>query len=140
MSWRARLILLGAAAAGACHAHKKPWPFVVGQSAGVTLVTERPEAEGRLRNATLNYGAFFINKDCLQVRVGTLVFTPVLPRGSSISADKSQLAVAGRLLEMGRRYSLPFATEVGRTPGEAASALGVPSRCSQRLMSMGAPA
>lgn len=134
------LILLGAAALVACHANQPGWPFVVGESEGVTLVTEKPEAAGRLRNATLDYGMFVIANDCLQVRVGTSLFTPVLPGGSSVAAHRKQLIVAGRPLELGRQYSLPFATEVGQVPGEAARAIGLPPRCAQRLMSMGAPA
>ena len=90
-------------------------------------------------NATLDHGAYFVDNDCLQVRVGSAVFTPILPRGSSLEAGGGRIVVGGRAFEIGRRYSLPFAIEVGSTPGEVARSIGLPTGCSQRLLSMGSP-
>ncbi|HEX8481379.1 MAG TPA: hypothetical protein VF650_05720 [Allosphingosinicella sp.] len=140
MTGRTGPLLLALAALAACGPGGEEWPFAVSRSSGITIVTERPAAEERLRNATLDHGAFFVAKDCLQVRVGSGVFTPILPRGSSLEAGGSRIVVGGRRFETGRRYSLPFAAEVGPAPGEAAQSIGLPAACSQRLLSMGAPA
>jgi hypothetical protein len=112
----------------------------VGESAGITIVTERPQAGERLRNATTDYGEFFVDKNCLQVRTGSGVFTPVLPQGSSIGASGREIIVGGRPFRTAVRYTLPFANEVGVEPGGAAIAIGLPASCSQRLLSMGSPA
>jgi len=132
-------LLLTLATLAACSTSQEEWPFAVGQSSGVTIVTELPAADARLRNATLDHGAFFVDNDCLQVRVGSAVFTPILPRGSSLEAGGGRIVVGGRAFEIGRRYSLPFAIEVGSTPGEVAKSIGLPTGCSQRLLSMGSP-
>jgi hypothetical protein len=133
------LVLMAAAGLSACRSNET-WPFAVGESEGTVLVTERPEAAGRLRNATNAYGVFFVERKCLQVRVEDEVFTPVLPAGTTLAEGGTAMLVGGRRLATGVRYSLPFASEVGTKPGAAAKAIGVPDECSQRLMSMGAPA
>lgn len=132
--------LLLALAAAACSGDEKPWPFTVGESAGIVVVTDLPEAGERLRNATMDYGTFFVEKNCLQLRTDAGTFTPVLPQGATVRAGGEEIVVAGRPLRTGVRYGLPFANEVGGEPGEAAEAIGLPARCSPRLLSMGAPA
>ena len=132
-------LALGALAACNADREKKVWPFAVGQSSGVTVVTELPEAANRLRNATRDYGTFFVKDGCLQVRVGSTVLTPVLPLGSTLDARGDAIVVGGRRFPIGREYSLPFASEVGAEAGEAAASIGLPDRCSQRLLSMGSP-
>lgn len=139
MRRRKEQIALLFAALGACGSGSAPLPFAVGESEGVTLVTELPEGRGRLRNATLNYGTFFVARKCLQLRVGGDVFTPVLPHGARLAEGASAIMVGGRRFEAGRRYSLPFASEVGPDPDEVARAIRLPPRCAQRLMSIGAP-
>ena len=124
----------------ACSGEERAWPFAVASSSGVTLVTQTPEANDWLRNATMDEGEFFVENGCLQVRTDGGVFTPVLPRGATVRAGGEEIVVAGRPLRTGVRYGLPFASEVGREPGEAAKAIGLPTRCSPRLLSMGAPA
>ena len=133
------MLALGALAACNADREKKVWPFAVGQSSGVTVVTELPEAANRLRNATRDYGTFFVKDGCLQVRVGSTVLTPVLPLGSTLDARGDAIVVGGRRFPIGREYSLPFASEVGAGAGEAAASIGLPDRCSQRLLSMGSP-
>ena len=140
MNGRMGLLLLALAALAACGRDREEWPFAVSRSSGVTIVTELPAADERLRNATLDYGAFFVGKGCLQVRVGSAAFTPILPRGSSIGKGGGLIVVGGRRFELRRRYSLPFAVEVGAAPGEVAKSIGLPASCSPRLLSMGSPA
>jgi hypothetical protein len=135
-----RMAMLLVPSLAACGAEREEWPFVVNRTAGVIIVTELPEAEERLRNATLDHGAFFVENDCLQVRVESGVFTPILPAGSSFEAGGNRIMVGGRRLEIAQRYSLPFAVEVGSAPGEVAKSIDLPAGCSQRLLSMGAPA
>ncbi len=56
-----------------------------------------------------------------------------------IDARGDAIVVGGRRFPIGREYSLPFASEVGAEAGEAAASIGLPDRCSQRLLSMGSP-
>lgn len=138
MSLRLSLSLFSLTALVACGGGRAEWPYAVDRSAAVTIVTELPEAEGRLRNATTDYGTFFIANACLQVRTEAGVYTPVLPRGASFDPKAREIVVGGRRFQLGRRYSLPFAAEIGT--GEAADAIRLPGGCSRRLLSMGAPA
>lgn len=133
-------LVLPVTALAACAGGEERWPYQVERSSGVTIVTELPEAESRLRNATTDYGTFFVENDCLQVRVGSAVFTPVLPRGSSYDLQAREIVLDSRRVQLSRQYSLPFAAEIGTEDGEAANAIGLPASCSRRLLGMGAPA
>ncbi|MFN3726014.1 MAG: hypothetical protein ACK4SZ_06885 [Allosphingosinicella sp.] len=137
---RGNLILLTFAALAACNDDGAEWPYVVDDRSGVAIVTETPEGEQRLRNATTDYGVFFVEGNCLQVRLESGVMTPVFPRGSSFDSGAGEVLVGGRRFQLGQRYSLPFAAEIGTGAGEAAAAIGLPPGCSRRLLAMGSPA
>lgn len=136
---RARAAVMVVAALGACGSEPGPsQPYQVGRSAGVTIVTKLPEAELRLSNHNLGYGSFFVANGCLQVRFEGTVFTPVLPRGSTVAPGGESFMVGSSRIRIGPLYALPSAGEI-RDTTMAATAIGVPSRCAQRLLTMGMP-
>ena len=123
-----------------CGRDSPEWPFVVNRSAGIVVVTETGDDEGRLRNTVNEYGWFFVRNACLPVRVGDADFTPVLPRRDEIAPDGKSFTIGGQRIDADRSYTLPFATEVGSHSGEAAASIGLPAACWRRPMSMGYPA
>ncbi len=125
---------------GGCASDEREWPFLVAESSGVTIVTELSVAdEGGMRNATMDYGTFLVRNDCLHVRLESGLYTSVLPEGASISSDRREIVVKGQRLRLGKEYALPFASQVGLVPEEAAKSIGLPDRCTQRLLTMGVP-
>ena len=127
------------AALVACGTTKSSSPFMVSRSSGIVFVRQVLDGQDRLRNATVDYGTFYIAGECLQVRLATGEFTPILPAEVDIDPQRQTFAVGGKSLKMGVQYTLPFANEVGSQAGEVASAIGLPGSCSQRLLSMGLP-
>lgn len=119
------------AALCACEGEQRSWGFVVGESTGVTLVTEGADQSDMTWNATAGTGIFFIQNGCLQVRESSAVWTPVLPAGTSISADRQALVVGGTRLELGRTHDLTYPADL---PADAAATIRLPERCAQRLL------
>jgi hypothetical protein len=121
---------------GACAPEQDHRGFILGESSGVTVVTEATEEPDVLWNATAGRGAFFVQNGCLQVRDGASVWTPVLPVGASVSEDRQVLMVAGRPFQMERTYNLSFPAEL---PADVAARTGLPEKCTPRLLRMRAP-